>query len=219
MKVHFVCGYYSDLAHNKKRRPENYWDAYFYTWAVKVGSFRRKFLIHASDRKIGVTQNNFRVVRRMFGRFIAQQVEKDWGSDVELVPVPSKDAVPGVTDFRTSKMLKESLSSTGFKDQALDALFWSKELDKAHQGGSRRRDFLKKHLVTDISDLRGRKIVLVDDLLSTGGSLLAAKDFLQGEGATVLGAVTCGKTIYDFKTRAFGRQSFELTEELADFEK
>jgi hypothetical protein len=31
----------------------------------------------------------------MFGRFIAQQVQKDWGSDVELVPVPSKDAIIG----------------------------------------------------------------------------------------------------------------------------
>jgi adenine/guanine phosphoribosyltransferase-like PRPP-binding protein len=218
MKVHFVCGYYSDLAHNKKRRPEDYWDAYFYVWAVKIGSFRKKFFIHGADRKIGVTQNNFSVVRKMFGRFIAQQVQKDWGLEVDLVPVPSKDGIIGAAHFRTSRMLEESLVSTTFKGKSLKALYWSKELDKAHQGGSRRRDFLKEHLITDI-ELKGRKIVLVDDLLSTGGSLLASKDFLENQGATVLGAVTCGKTIYDFKTKPFGRQSLELTEELSDFEK
>jgi adenine/guanine phosphoribosyltransferase-like PRPP-binding protein len=218
MKVHFVCGYYSDLAHNKKRRPEDYWDAYFYVWAVKIGSFRKKFFIHGADRKIGVTQNNFSVVRKMFGRFIAQQVQKDWGLEVDLVPVPSKDGIIGAADFRTSRMLEESLVSTTFKGKSLKALYWSKELDKAHQGGSRRRDFLKEHLTTDI-ELKGRKIVLMDDLLSTGGSLLASKDFLENQGATVLGAVTCGKTIYDFKTKPFGRQSLELTEELSDFEK
>jgi hypothetical protein len=31
--------------------------------------------------------------------------------------------------------------------------------------------------------------------------------------------VTCGRTIYDFDTKPFGRQEFILTEELADFGK
>jgi phosphoribosylpyrophosphate synthetase len=217
MKVHFVCGYYSDLAHKKKRRPEIYWDAYFYVWGVKVGSFKRKFLIHAAHRTFEATLNNFSVVRKMFGRFIAQQVQKDWGSEIELVPVPSKDGIIGENSFRTSTMLKEALLTTAFKDKQLDALYWSEQLDKAHLGGSRRRDFLKSHLATN-AELKGKKIVLVDDLLSTGGSLLACKDFLEEQGATVVGAVTCGKTIYDFNTKAFGRQSLELTEELSDFE-
>jgi adenine/guanine phosphoribosyltransferase-like PRPP-binding protein len=217
MKVHFVCGYYSDLAHKKKRRPENYWDAYFYVWGVKVGSFRRRFLIHAANRIIEVTLNNFNIVRKMFGRFIAQQVQKDWGSDVELVPVPSKDGIIGANSFRTSTMLREALSTTAFKAKQLDALYWSEQLDKAHQGGSRRRGFLKNHLATN-ANLKGKKIVLIDDLLSTGASLLACRDFLEEQGATVVGAVTCGKTIYDLDTKAFGRQSLDLTEELSDFE-
>ncbi len=119
MKVHFVCGYYSDLAHKKKRRPEIYWDAYFYVWGVKVGSYKRNFFIQAADRKIGVTLKNFSVVRKMFGRFAAQQIQKDWGLDAELVPVPSKDGVIGATTFRTSTMLKEALSTTAFKDRQL----------------------------------------------------------------------------------------------------
>jgi hypothetical protein len=56
------------------------------------------------------------------------------------------DGIIGATSFRTSTMLKEALSNTAFKAKQLDALYWSEQLDKAHQGGSRRRDFLKKHL-------------------------------------------------------------------------
>jgi hypothetical protein len=37
MKVHFICGYYSDLAHkNKQRRPEDYWDALNFCWAAVI---------------------------------------------------------------------------------------------------------------------------------------------------------------------------------------
>lgn len=218
MKVHFISGYYSDLASRKIRRPEDYWDAYFYVWAVKMGQFKRKFYIHSKKEKIEVQKSNFSVAREMFGRFTTKRVEADWGKDVQLVPVPSKDAVGDSSDFRTSRMLCESLSKTGFSDQQIDALSWSEELQQAHQGGSRRRDFLKQHLELR-GEVKGCKLILVDDLLSTGASLLASKEFLEENGATVLGAVTCGRTIYDFKTPPFGRQTMDLVEELADFGK
>ena len=60
-------------------------------------------------------------------------------------------------------------------------------------------------------------MILIDDLFSTGSSLLAAEDALKAVGCTVLGAITCGKTIYDLNTPHFGEQEFELTEELADW--
>lgn len=65
--------------------------------------------------------------------------------------------------------------------------------------------------------MKGKKVVLIDELFSTGGSLLASSDALSAAGAHVLGAITCGKTIYDFNTPAFGSQEFELTKELFDW--
>jgi hypothetical protein len=47
--------------------------------------------------------------------------------------------------------------------------------------------------------------------------LLASMDCLTAAGANVLGAITCGKTIYDIKTPAFGTEQIELTAELADW--
>jgi hypothetical protein len=75
MKVRFLCGYYSDLAHKqKKRRPEDYWDAYFFCWGVKVGAFKRDFYIHAAAGKTRVTKNNFDLARRTFGKWIEKSV-------------------------------------------------------------------------------------------------------------------------------------------------
>ena len=65
-------------------------------------------------------------------------------------------------------------------------------------------------------DLKGKKIVLVDDLVTTGGSLLACKDCLEAAGATVVGAVTRGRTVYDATEAPFKSREFELTEEMSD---
>jgi predicted amidophosphoribosyltransferase len=60
-------------------------------------------------------------------------------------------------------------------------------------------------------------IVLIDDLFTTGGSLLACQDRLTEAGATVLGAITCGRTVYDATEPPFKAREFELTEELSDY--
>lgn len=40
------------------------------------------------------------------------------------------------------------------------------------------------------ADVTGKKVVLIDDLISTGGSVLGAVKAIQNEGATVLGVVS-----------------------------
>jgi hypothetical protein len=88
------------LAHNKKRRPEDYWDAYFFCWAVKVGKFKRTFNIHNATGNTAVSANNFDVVRPTFGEWIEKSVKAlGGGDDVVLVPVPSKDGVGAATTF------------------------------------------------------------------------------------------------------------------------
>ncbi len=80
MRFTLFAGYYSDLAHRLKRRPEDYWDAYFYVWGVKVGSFKRKFFVHTSaGKKVEINEANFSIARQMFGRFVVDRVQEDWG--------------------------------------------------------------------------------------------------------------------------------------------
>lgn len=218
MRVSFICGYYPDLAHNTiARRPEPYWDAYFFTWAVKVGSFRRPFFLRRDDGNVRIQKDNFPLVRQSFGQFVANEVDDNYsGQDALLVPVPSKDRLRGVKAARSTNMLIEAMADTAYAAAVSDKVRWKGKLAKAHEGGPRGRDELRNHLEADPA-LVGRNVILVDDLLSTGGAMLACKDVVEGAGANVIGAVTCGKTIYTFDIPPFSRQEFELTGELADF--
>jgi phosphoribosylpyrophosphate synthetase len=218
VKVRYICGYYSDLAHkNKKRRPEDYWDAYFFCWGVKVGSFKRSFNIHQNGEKTAINNSNFNLARKTFGEWIKKSVAQLGGQDALLVPVPSKDGLLVAKSFRTLDMTKEALKGTDLAARVVAGLKWKEQLTKAHEGGSRNRKVLAPLLQIDDA-VKGKRVVLIDDLFSTGSSLLAAKDALEEAGCTVLGAVTCGKTIYDLDTPHFGEQEFELTAELADWQ-
>jgi phosphoribosylpyrophosphate synthetase len=217
MKVRYICGYYSDLAHkNKKRRPEDYWDALNFCWAVKVGKFKPKFNIHQNGKKIAINANNFALARQTFGEWIQKSVAKLGGQEATLVPVPSKDGLLAANSFRTLEMTKEALKDKDLAARVVAGLKWKEQLTKAHEGGSRNRKVLAPLLHVEGS-VKGKQVILIDDLFSTGSSLLAAEEALTAAGCTVLGAITCGKTIYDLDTPHFGEQEFELTEELADW--
>lgn len=219
MKVHFISGYYSDLAHkNKKRRPEDYWDAYFFCWGVKIGSFKRPFNIHdGKGRKTAIAKSNFHLAREAFGKRIERGVSALNGdNEVVIVPVPSKDGVVGASSFRSLDMAQEALNGTKLASRINGGLRWKKQLPKAHEGARPSRAELEPLLNVDTS-LKSKKVVLVDDLVTKGSSLLACKDALEKAGAEVIGAVVCGKTIYELDTPHFGEQEFDLTSELADW--
>lgn len=216
MKVHFICGYYSDRAHKVVRRPEAYWEAHFFVWAVKFGTYKRDFTI-GSKRPVRVTKDKIGKARELFGRFVSQCVATyDDHQQIYVVPVPSKDALRGSTASRSLKMVQEALTTSRSPLKIANVLHWRTAQTRAHEGGTRDRKKLAD-LLEVTGSAEGLRIVLVDDLLSTGGTLLACKDVLEQAGATVACAVTCGKTIYDFKIKAWGNQSCELVDELADF--
>ncbi len=110
------------------------------------------------------------------------------------MPVPSKDGVVGAATYRTLEMTKEALHSTGLAGRIVDGLRWRQGLTKAHQGGNRNRTLLAPRLAAD-PKLKGKKVILIDDVITTGSSLLAAADMLNQQGATVLGSIVCGKTL------------------------
>lgn len=216
MKVIFYCGYYPKRAHEQlARRTEDYWNAHFYVWGVKVGSHRKNFYI-LTPQRLNITKDNFPLVRKTFGKWVAEQIPKlSTGAPIILVPVPSKDALPTAKDYRTLKMAREAFADTDYKNNAVDGLRWSRKVPAAHAGGARSRGILMPLLKTN-ADVKGKQVILVDDLLSTGGSLLASADCLKADGATVVGAIVLGKTVYDFNTPAFGTGEFDLVAELAD---
>src|SRR5438874_8764382 len=129
MKVHFICGYYSELAHkSKQRRPEDYWDARNFCLGVKVGSFKPPFNINENGKKTPINANNFHRVRPTFGKWIAKCVPKFGGKNSVLVPVPSKDGLLAAPSFRTLDMAKEALNGTDLAATVVGGLKWKQQL-------------------------------------------------------------------------------------------
>jgi hypothetical protein len=100
MRVIFYCGYYPDRAHKQlKPRTEDYWNAYFYVWAVKVGKFRKNFYILTPNR-LNITSDNFSLVRRTFGSWASEQLQKLSKAPPSIVPVCTENliCVDGMTE-------------------------------------------------------------------------------------------------------------------------
>lgn len=218
MKVAHCCGYYSERAVKAgKPRPRKppFWEAYMFCHAVKSGEFHRNFYIPRKSGQLDITTNNFNLVRPIFGAWATRTLPTFSKDSFLIVPVPSKKALASVETYKSLEMAKQALKGTAYADSVHDGLRWNKELKSAHDGGPRSRADLLPCL--DVKgDLKGKKIVLIDDLITTGGSLLACKDRLEAEGAEVLGAITCGRTVYDSAEAPFMSRDFELTDELSD---
>jgi len=214
MKVFFMCGFYSDAAHAAVARTEDYWDAYRFCHAVRTGQFEAPFHIHTQKERIFVGESNIGLARRAYGQFIVKRLaeEGSWSNPL-LVPVPSEDAFVSVSVFRSWLMLTEALATTELKWTLVDALFWdAAPPPRVEEAARSDRDAIAAALTCEFP-VRGQAVVLVDDVVSTGTLLLAARQRLQAEGAVVLGAVSCGHVIHDFETKAFGRQVLWLDDE------
>ncbi|MDK1378230.1 MULTISPECIES: phosphoribosyltransferase [unclassified Sinorhizobium] len=221
MDVHFISAYYSERAHKEKaKRKPDYWDSYLFVWAVKTGQYKTGFTIaFRGGARVKIGPGNIKRARSAFGQFIASTLESEAApTNVLLIPVPSKDALRTVKGgYRSLWMLAEAMKDKVFPGKVYDGLRWTKALPRAHEGGGhRKRAYWKQYLEVQ-GNVEGRRVVLVDDVLSTGSTMLAAKEVLEEAGANVLFAITCGKTVYDFDTKPFKRQLVELGDELYEY--
>jgi hypothetical protein len=220
MKIAHACGYWSDRAGERPRDPPFY-EAYLFCWAVKSGVYKYDFFIDTTDGRVDITSDNFDEVRLTFGEWAARKA-RSWleKGDISLVPIPSKSALSTVKTYGSLELVQEAFKGTEFETNALDALRWTKKLPKAHEGGPRSRadllPLLSVRQEAKSSLTGGKNVILIDDLLVTGGSALACYDKLTAEGANVLGAITCGKAVYDKTDPPFGAKQFDLTKELSD---
>lgn len=218
MIVHFMSAYYSEYAHkNLSKRTPPYWDAYLFVWAVKFGTYKTKFIIPlVGGKTLQITEKNVQVVRDYFGQFIVRTLDaQNVPADALIIPVPSKDALMASrpSSYRSLDMVKRALRGRKYGNAIFDGLRWKIQLQKAHEGGSRDRSYWREHLQAS-SHLQGRSVVLIDDVLSTGSTILAAKEELEAAGATVLFGIACGRTVYDFEAKPFRRQTIEFEQEI-----
>ncbi|MCC5777887.1 phosphoribosyltransferase [Nitratireductor sp. B36] len=146
--------------------------------------------------------------RLIFGRFIAETVRLHYQGNA-LVPVPSKDSF-SQDDFRSLTMLQSAVPDD-LDNPIVPAVRFVSNLLPASQGGLRGVDAVYPHLMVS-EHFKPRPVVLIDDIITTGGTILAAKQRLEERGFEVSAAIVCGRTVAAAE-KAFFPREFELLQE------
>ena len=203
MIVHYMCTYYSQWAHvNLAPRSQDQWNAFKFCRAVKNRNINGSLSVPLSSGAETLTNANVGRARAIFGQFIAHVIQASGLPNPVLVPIPSKDGLLTSATFRSLGMLQEALGPTS-QYRIAPVLRFNTVLQPASQGGIRGRLALAPYLEL-CGPIPPGNLILVDDLLTTGGSLLATFDVLRTAGRHPALAIVCGLTVTDSLTASFG---------------
>jgi len=182
LAVHTQCAYYPA----GKRNGQGRWDSSKYCLAVKSREIQRSATIPG----LGVlTSYNIQAARPFFGGFIRRTIKQLGLADYVIVPAPSKDSFD-TENFRTYRMLREAVPGPERIDKAL---LFAQQAEHAALGGPRGYEATLP-LLRKGADLQSKNVILVDDIVTTGGTMLACKTMIERSGGVVVAAIACGRT-------------------------
>ena len=204
LPVHYFCSYYpqSAIAEGGIATQEQ-WDAIKFTKAVKYRTING-WLHYRGER---IDQSRIGRPREIFGSFISSILTKNGLGDLPLVPAPSKDGLVGAATFRTLDMLEECRSGRQWKIEPI--LRMTSEITPASKGGPRGRYVLQPHIKM-VAPASSSPVVLVDDLCTSGGTVLACFDILKSNGVEVAAAIVCSFTNRDKNIQPFLQSTTDL---------
>ena len=170
-----------------------------------------------AGKDITIDKTNADVARRIFGTWIAKVIRGEGidSSDVALVPIPSSDAVRGSVN-RNAEMISSSIGGRGL--DVVDILRLDTRLEKASAGGPRFADQLYPHLVVDGILPKRKKIVLVDDIVTSGGHMKAARARISEAGGTVVFGIAFGRTVHSTKFDPLAAGAIDVDDSISFFD-
>lgn len=206
MIVHFMAAYYSQWAHqNLAPRSQDQWYSFKFCRAVKNRRINGSLQFPWKTGPEVINEQNVGRARWIFGTFVKYALEATGSASPVLIPVPSKDGLILASDFRSYAMAREAASPHG-EWSIVPALRFSQQLQPASTGGPRGRGTLLPFLRVS-EPIPPGDIILIDDIVTTGGSLLDSYDALARIGRAPVAAVVCGHTVSDSLYSAFGHHT------------
>ena len=204
-----MCSYYSQWAHeNIAPRSQPQWDAFKFCRAVKRRAINGSCTIPTKDGQQVIRPENVGFARTLFGTFIRNVLRQHYGVEILLVPVPSKDGLEQSKSFRSLDMTIEAMPEP-LKSLVDGCVRFTQQLQPANAGGPRGKDALLPYMKTN-RRLDGERIVIIDDILTTGGSVQATIQKIEDAGGVVIAAIVCGYTVSDSIRPPFGAQEVDL---------
>ena len=148
-----------------------------------------------------------------FAKITAPNIPDVYEEPCLLVPVPSSHctSVDEVADGTPPMRLAKALAS--YVDDAIvePLLWWDTEMPSAHaKQGSRRAVDLYKHLQSRSSKHKKRVVILVDDVMTTGGHIRACQAALMQRGLECDVAICAGRARAEIEDDPFELRENEL---------
>jgi ComF family protein len=133
-------------------------------------------------------------IARLMAATFQQYNQKDY-ADYLVVPIPTATSRRRARGFGHAELLAEKIAIK-LKLQKIEAMG---RLGQSRQLGSKREARLKQlhssFMVKNANKVAGRKVLLVDDVVTTGGSLIAATQVLRAAGAQQVNALLFAKRL------------------------
>lgn len=154
---------------------------WFYSFTEHEGKARDIVL----SLKYGGNEALGRAMGRCIGRALPDEL-RNRISDTILVPLPLHKN--STRRFNQARAIARGLSQVcGVK--IFDALTWTKEVEGQTGKNKKEREALAKDVFRADKIIAGKKIIIVDDVCTTGTTLRRASEACRGMGAEVAGII------------------------------
>lgn len=199
MIVHAVCGYRSKSDEWTEKWRDSDYRARNLIKALKGEAFNgfSEWTVRATKQTLRVDNTPqgqavaLRVaLSKLFDLFAAAGI-----SEASVVPVPSSQTVAAGATFTGSRIAR-GIEGVQPGLRAAPLLYFDTPQPRSHEGASRRWQDILPHLRSANLNSLAAPVVLLDDVLTSGGHLRACARYLAQRGHDVEHAFVVGRTVW-----------------------
>jgi len=213
MRVHIVCGYPG----NSEAWKGGWSDAHYRARNIVKAVKREKFKGFSNWKDKSVPPKIYRVDDTAAGQRAALRLAAIWLarrlldagiSEADIVPVPSSQHTVLGQEFTGSRIADE-LQTVHAGMRSRPILRFCQAQPKTHDSGTRNPNAIQPHLRSGpVASLR--QVILLDDVMTSGGHLQAARRFLANKDVEVAAAVVIARTLWDRPSDMFAIPAEDL---------
>lgn len=196
MKVHYFMTYLSKPEEDTKR-DEAFWACVKIKQWIKGGEIKGYFSVDFKGQRREFYQKDKAEFFDVIWEIMAIKAVEVVHGEFDIVPIPGH-AVTGIgsSDFSNMTYAEAIAAKTDGAGRAVHCLHWE-AVQEPQRGTSRHRRWRERYERLRVGLTPVRPVVLFDDVLTSGSTLIAAKKRLEDAGVQVVGALVLTKAVHD----------------------